>query len=72
MCLWHALQASFEEDALLENIKAFMVRIGNSKPEAMKGKFFKSVFLSSTMGPGVPIDISSVDPSSARFMRFDV
>jgi large subunit ribosomal protein L1 len=65
-------KASFDEEALLENVKAFMVKIGNSKPEVMKGKYFLSVSLSSTMGPGVPVDLSSVDPANGKFMRFDL
>ena len=35
-------------------------------------RFVQSVSLSSTMGPGVPVDLSSVDPANGKFMRFDL
>ena len=59
---------SFSDDALLDNIKAFMLAVVDAKPEPLKGKYIRGVHLSSTMGPGVKIDIPSVDPGSARFM----
>jgi large subunit ribosomal protein L1 len=59
---------SFDREQLLENIRSFMVAVSDSKPEGLKGKYLLSVHLSSTMGPGIPVDISNVDPSSAKFM----
>ncbi|GAB9474243.1 Ribosomal protein l1 [Globisporangium polare] len=64
-------KASFSEEALLENVRAFMVALGDAKPEGAKGKYIKAAHLSSTMGPGLALDAKQVDPSSAFFMRFD-
>lgn len=59
----HALvgKVSFNEDALLENIKAFVSVILKSKPSVVKGIYVKNVSLSTTMGPGIKIDINSFD-----------
>ncbi|OQR85056.1 arginyl-tRNA synthetase [Thraustotheca clavata] len=46
-------KVSFSDDALIENIRAFMVAIGDAKPEGAKGKYIKAMHLSSTMGPGI-------------------
>ncbi|KAJ0400254.1 hypothetical protein ATCC90586_009307 [Pythium insidiosum] len=64
-------KVSFSEEALLENIRAFMVAISDAKPEGAKGKYIKAAHLSSTMGAGIALDIKYLDPSSAQFMRFD-
>src|SRR5580692_6073457 len=45
-------KASFTEEALAENVRAFVAAIGKSKPTGVKGTFLKRVSLSSTMGPG--------------------
>ncbi len=47
---------SFEQDQLSENLAAFMDQIVRAKPSAAKGTYVRSVTVSSTMGPGVPID----------------
>ncbi len=52
-------KASFAEDALIDNVKAFVGAIQRSKPSGAKGTFIKRMSLSSTMGPGVKIDIAS-------------
>ena len=59
---------SFSDEALVANIRAFMVAVSNVKPETLKGKYMKSVSLCSTMGPGLNLDISNLDPSNAKFM----
>jgi large subunit ribosomal protein L1 len=59
---------SFSNEALLGNIRAFMLAVIENKPEGLKGKYLTSVYLSSTMGPGVKIVLPSVDPGNARFM----
>ena len=59
---------SFSNEALLANIRAFMVAVSNVKPEALKGKYMKSATISSTMGPGVRLDLATVDPSNGKFM----
>lgn len=61
-------KVSFTNEALLENLRSFMVAVMDSKPEGFKGKYLKEVHLSSTMGPGVEIDLSCVDPSNPKFM----
>ncbi|MGC2396566.1 MAG: 50S ribosomal protein L1 [Rhodomicrobium sp.] len=48
--------ASFTENALVENIKAFADAVMKAKPAGAKGTFVKRVALSSTMGPGVKIE----------------
>ncbi|MBI3508141.1 MAG: 50S ribosomal protein L1 [Chlamydiia bacterium] len=50
---------SFDGKALIENIKAFLVSVSRAKPASSKGVFLKSLYLSSTMGPGLKIDIGS-------------
>ena len=53
-------KASFQEDALLQNLRAFLAEIIRAKPAAAKGAYIKSVTLSTTMGPGVKIDPQAV------------
>jgi large subunit ribosomal protein L1 len=53
-------KASFTEDALLENIKAFTDAVQKAKPAGAKGTYVKRVSVSSTMGPGVHVDPASV------------
>ena len=52
---------SFEADRLVANAHALMENIVKAKPSAAKGKYLRSVTMSSTMGPGVPIDASNAD-----------
>jgi large subunit ribosomal protein L1 len=52
---------SFPADRLVANAHALMESIVKAKPSAAKGKYLKSVTMSSTMGPGVPIDTTRVD-----------
>ena len=49
-------KASFDADKLLGNLDAFVSLIIKTKPSVVKGKYVKSVTISSTMGPGVKID----------------
>ena len=53
-------KASFSEQALVENVKAFVSAINRAKPSGAKGTYLKKVSLSSTMGPGVKIEIGSL------------
>src|SRR6476619_836796 len=53
-------KASFSEADLKENFTAFMDAIVKGKPSGAKGKFVKKLSLSSTMGPGVKIDLAEV------------
>jgi len=54
-------RASFEPDALTENFRAVIDELQKAKPSSSKGKYFKKVTLSSTMGPGVRIDTNKLD-----------
>lgn len=59
----HALvgKVSFDDEKLVDNVKAFMDVIIKSKPQAAKGVYLKNVSLASTMGPGIKVDLSSFD-----------
>lgn len=50
-------KVNFTDSDLISNIKAVVSAIKESKPEAVKGKYIKSVYLSTTMGPSVAVDI---------------
>ena len=52
-------KASFDEAKLVENIRAFVEAVSKARPAGAKGAYMKKVSLSSTMGPGVSIDISN-------------
>lgn len=52
-------KASFGEDKLVENVRAFMGAVLKAKPAGAKGAYVKKVALSSTMGPGVTIDVDN-------------
>jgi len=47
---------SFAVEALEENLRAFMEAIVRARPAAAKGHYIRSITVSSTMGPGVPVD----------------
>lgn len=51
-------KTSFSEAALTENVRAFISAISQAKPSGAKGTYITRVSLSSTMGPGVKLDIS--------------
>jgi large subunit ribosomal protein L1 len=53
-------KTSFGEDALVENIRAFVDAISRAKPSGAKGTYIKRISLSSTMGPGVRIEVGSI------------
>ena len=53
-------KASFSDDALIENVRAFVDAISKAKPSGAKGTYIKKVSLSSTMGPGVKLDVGSL------------
>ncbi len=53
-------KASFNENELFENLKTLQESIDKNKPSGAKGKYWKSFFLTSTMGPSIQIDINAV------------
>ncbi|WP_134498943.1 50S ribosomal protein L1 [Microvirga pakistanensis] len=53
-------KASFDEGKLVENIKAFADAVSRAKPTGAKGTYIQRIAVSSTMGPGVKVDPSSV------------
>jgi large subunit ribosomal protein L1 len=53
-------KASFSKDAIVENVKAFVGAVNRAKPSGAKGTYIKKVSLSSTMGAGVKLEISTL------------
>lgn len=58
-------RASFEAGALLENFYALLDALYRSKPAAAKGQYVRSITISSTMGPGVPVNPQVTAPVQA-------
>lgn len=52
-------KVSFDEGKLAENVRAFVDAVSRAKPSGAKGAYLKKVSLSSTMGPGVSLDLAS-------------
>ena len=57
-------KASFGEDKLVENIKAFVDAVAKAKPTGAKGTYIQRVAISSTQGPGVKVDPGTVTSGS--------
>ena len=53
-------KASFDAKALEENIRAFTAAVSKAKPSGAKGTYLKKIAISSTMGPGVKVDMASL------------
>jgi large subunit ribosomal protein L1 len=53
-------KVSFGQDKILDNLRSFMDTVMRLKPASAKGTYLKSVALTTTMGPGIKIDTSSV------------
>jgi large subunit ribosomal protein L1 len=53
-------KASFSEEDLRENFRAFVDAIVKAKPSGAKGKFVKKLSVSSTMGPGLKVDLDEI------------
>jgi large subunit ribosomal protein L1 len=58
-------KASFTEDAIAANVKAFIDAVIKAKPSGAKGNYMKKISISSTMGPGVKIALASVGAGGA-------
>lgn len=56
-------KASFSEDAIEKNVRAFIEALLKAKPSGAKGTYMKKIAISSTMGPGVAIDTGDAIPS---------
>jgi large subunit ribosomal protein L1 len=56
-------KASFTEDALLQNIRAFTDAVSRAKPSGAKGTYLKRIAVASTQGPGVRVDPASLQAS---------
>jgi large subunit ribosomal protein L1 len=52
-------KVSFSEEKLVENVRAFVDAVSKARPAGAKGTYMKKVSLSSTMGPGVSLDVAS-------------
>jgi large subunit ribosomal protein L1 len=51
-------KASFEVDQLLDNLTMLMDNIIRARPSGVKGDFIRAAFLSTTMGPSIPMDVA--------------
>jgi len=61
-------KVSFPKENLLENFRSFMMAISDCKPEGLKTKYILGGRLATTFLKSVPVETSSIDPSSPRFM----
>ena len=52
-------KASFSEDQLVANLRAFIIAIMRAKPTGAKGSYMKKIAISTTVGPGVKVDVAS-------------
>jgi large subunit ribosomal protein L1 len=59
-------KTSFSTDRLLENARALVESIIKARPSAAKGRYMKSVVVSSTMGPGIRIDAGTLEAAAKR------
>ena len=53
-------KASFSAESLLENLKTLQESIDRNKPSGAKGRYWKSLFVTSTMGPSVEVDVTAL------------
>jgi large subunit ribosomal protein L1 len=56
-------KVSFDVKALEENIRAFTDAVNRAKPAGAKGVYLKKVSVTSTMGPGLKVDLSTINPA---------
>jgi len=55
---------SFEANKLVENARAVIISVIKAKPAAAKGKYVKALYISSTMGPGIPLDVTAAEAAA--------
>jgi len=53
-------KVSFDDAKLLENLNAVIASIKSNKPASVKGTYIKNVYLSTSMGPSIPVEVTSV------------
>lgn len=58
-------KASFSADQLMDNLSALTEQIVRSKPSGVKGSFLKSAYLTSSMGPSIPLDLAALQALKA-------
>jgi large subunit ribosomal protein L1 len=59
-------KTSFDAARLLANAHALVDSVVKAKPAAAKGRYLKSITVSSTMGPGVKVDVGSIEDFSKQ------
>jgi len=57
-------KVDFDANKLIENVHTLIDDLIKAKPQTMKGKYMKNITLSSTMGPGIKVDLASVEKRS--------
>jgi large subunit ribosomal protein L1 len=55
---------SFAPDKLVENARAVIISVIRAKPAAAKGKYVKGLYISSSMGPGIPLDVAAAEAAA--------
>ncbi|MFN3262082.1 MAG: 50S ribosomal protein L1 [Pikeienuella sp.] len=58
-------KASFDDASLIANARAFVDAVGKAKPSGAKGSYMRKISLSSTMGPGVTVDVADANAQEA-------
>ena len=64
-------KASFTEEQLADNFQTLMDAINKAKPSTVKGAYLKSVTLTSTMGPGVKLNVAKLTNQAKIFVKID-
>jgi large subunit ribosomal protein L1 len=55
---------SFAADKLVDNARAVITSVIKAKPAAAKGKYVRAMYISSTMGPGIPLDVAAAEAAA--------
>lgn len=53
-------KSSFDTDTLIDNLTVLMDSVMQERPEAVKGAFIKSAYITSSMGPGISVDVATL------------